>query len=87
MEYLNFYKQEDVERYLKSIRDGKVDIKDVDQAHRFFCHWIPGEDEHHGHSVWNTNFCPNYLAIQCHTEVGTGINMIIPNIVNNGTVN
>jgi hypothetical protein len=82
--YLTFYKQEDVERYLQSIKDGKVDIKDVLQAFTCFCNYIPGIDEHHWSTKWNTNYFPPYLAIDCKTDVGTGINVILP--INEGYI-
>lgn len=60
--YLNFYREEDVNKLLSSIKDGKLDIKNIDTEMRLY-------GKYH---------CPHYLGINVKIEAGTGMMLIVP---------
>lgn len=73
--YIHFYRQEEVDKYLESIRDGKIDIKDVCDMHRSVYDYSKGS-----FNDINPHYIPSVIAIDCKTIAGTGVLMIVPNI-------
>lgn len=87
MEYLHFYSQEQVDKYLTAIRDGKIDVKEALEGKRSIYDYSKLEKTPDGRGlIGNAPLNPYYLtpfiAYDCHTEAGTCVAIIRPNNIN-----
>lgn len=79
MEYMHYYSQEKVDQYLQAIQDGKIDPKEAAEKHRAMYNGLDS----------NPYYLANYLALDCHTQMGTGLILIMPDDrvgMKNGTI-
>ena len=85
MNDIYFYSREQVDNYLKAIRDGKIDVKDVLDEHRPIYDY-----KHYDNALGLEKINPYYLtpfvAYDCHIEVGTCVAVIRPNNYNSSYI-
>lgn len=79
MDYKNFYSQEQVDKYLEAIRDGKIDSKDALESKRSIYNYSIGP------MSINPYYLTPFIAYDCHVEAGTCVAIIRPNLVNRST--